>query len=104
MKTRTALLALALAIAAPAFAAESQVEQLSQETGLSERSIRMLVGNRTPYAEYRYAYNRSLDKFTQALGKERAARFLAGETITLNNGTKVNLAMLGRDRPIKHMP
>ena len=101
MKTRTALLALALAIAAPAFAGENVVEQLSNETGISERKIQMLIGNRTPFAEYTYTYDRYMVKFQRALGKERAARFLAGETITLDNGTQVNLAMLGRDRPIK---
>lgn len=104
MKAKFALLALALAAAAPAYAGQTVIEQLSQETGISERKIQMIVGNRTPFAEYTYTYERYKAKFIRALGKERAATLLAGGTITLRNGNDVNLAMLGEDQRAKHTP
>lgn len=97
MKTRTALIALALAAASPAYAGD-MVDTLANETGLSERQVQMIVGNRTPFVEYRTSYNRSLAQFKRALGKERAERLLAGETIVLQRRPEARVATLDERR------
>ena len=81
MKARIALFVLAMA-AAPVYANEV-VSTLSQETGLSERRVQMIVGNRTAFAEYTRSYDRSLAQFKRALGNERYQRLMAGEAIQI---------------------
>jgi tRNA 2-selenouridine synthase SelU len=84
MNARIAILALAMAATAPAFGAEL-VADLARETGLSERRVQMIVGNRTPFAEYRTSYSRSLAQFKRALGNERYERLVAGLPIELES-------------------
>lgn len=80
MNARTALFVVAMAAAAPVYA-NAVVDTLSQETGLSERKVQMIVGNRTAFAEYTRSYDRSLEQFKRALGDERYQRLMAGQTI-----------------------
>lgn len=82
MKIRHAIVALALVAASPAHAQDT-VAQLAEATGLSERQIQMIVGNRTPFAEYRQSYHRSLERFREALGEAQYRRFVAGQPIDL---------------------
>lgn len=82
MKVRHAIAALALFAAAPAYAQDT-VAQLADATGLSERQVQMIVGNRTPFAEYRQSYHRALDQFRDAIGEEQYQRFVAGQPIDL---------------------
>jgi len=93
MNIRLALLAAALAaVSAPAFARDNNaVEALSQQTGVSERHVRMLIGNRTPYPEYPYAYYRELKKFKAGLGEANYQRLMSGQTILLRSGDRVNI-------------
>ena len=83
MNARTALLAVALTATAPAFAGDNSVAELAEYTGLSERQVQMIIGNRTPFAEYTRSYNRSLAQFKRALGDERVDQLLAGEPVVL---------------------
>lgn len=103
MKTRTALIVLAMAAATPAYAAD-MVEVLAEETGLSERQVQMLVGNRTPFIEHRYNYGRSLAQFKRALGKERAEQLIAGETVVLERRRGTRVATLDERRNQDRLP
>jgi len=81
MFTKT-LLFVGLLVAAPISSAASTAE-LARETGLSERNIRMILGARTPYAEYRIDYNRKLRQFKQVVGEDNYQRLMNGEAIVL---------------------
>lgn len=81
MFTKT-LLFISLLAAAPLANAATTAE-LARETGLSERNVRMLLGARTPYAEYRINYNRKLRQFKQALGESNYQKLMDGEAIVL---------------------
>lgn len=94
MKTRIALIALAMAAATPAYASDSLVGALADETGLTVRQVQMIVHNRTPFAEYRTSYTRSLAQFKRALGEERAEQLLAGDPIVLHRRQEARVALL----------
>ena len=71
MKLRLASLAVALmAVSAPSMAGDN-CKQLAHETGLTERQVQMVLGNRTPFAEYRTSYQASVDKMQAAIGRSR---------------------------------
>jgi hypothetical protein len=92
MKTRIAALVFAIASITPAFASQHvTIRSLSEETGLSERKVLMIVGCRTCVAGYAYTYQPALDKFRKALGKESYERLMSGQSIKLKNGTEVQL-------------
>ena len=93
MKSRIALLALAMAAAAPAVAGDL-VAQLADRTGLNERQVSMIIGNRTPYAEYRTNYGRALAQFKRALGAERADELIAGRTVVLDRAIQARVAIV----------
>ncbi|MDR0183000.1 hypothetical protein [Lysobacter arvi] len=84
MKGKIALIALAMAVAAPAWAADP-VGDLSKITGLSERKVTMIVGNRTAFAEYPYTYDRAYKKFVAAIGKDNYDRLMDGEAVALHD-------------------
>ena len=86
MKAKIAFIALAMAVTAPAWAADP-VGDLSKITGLTERKVTMIVGNRTAFAEYPYTYDRALDKFVAAIGKENYNRLMDGEAVALRDST-----------------
>ena len=65
----TSLCTAALLATAPALASEAQIEYVARESGLSERKVRMVLGNRTPYAEYRANYERSAARIKAAIGQ-----------------------------------
>jgi hypothetical protein len=85
MKLQIATLALATAAAFPAWAGNDPINELSAITGLSERKVQMVLGNRTAFAEYRYTYDRSLEKFTEAVGRENMKRLMDGESVVLRD-------------------
>lgn len=77
MNIRLAMLAAALAVmSAPAFADDDPFRQLSEESGLSERKVHMILGTRTAYAEYPYTYERSVAKLRKAIGAQRYDRLV----------------------------
>ena len=57
---------------------EVTVQQLANETGLSPRHVRMVLGSRTDHADYRIVYAKKERQFRQALGEERYQDLLAG--------------------------
>lgn len=91
MKVRLALLVTLMAVAAPAWAAEDPIGELSRQTGVSERHVRMLLGVRTPYAEYPYTYARELRKFKAGIGEANYQRLMSGQPILLPNGKEVQV-------------
>ena len=74
------------------------MDSLTRETGMHERQVLMIIGNRTPYVESRSNYGRSLAQFKRALGNERAERLIAGETIVLDQRADVRVATLDERR------
>lgn len=102
MNIRLAVLAAALmAISAPAFAGDDPCKQLAQETGLSERKVNMILGNRTSFAEYTYTYDRSVAKLRRAIGGDRYDHLMnRGELISASVDTKARalLAVLDENR------
>ena len=85
MKAKIAFIALAMAAAAPAWAAEDPIGDLSKVTGLSERKVQMILGNRTAFAEYPYTYDRALEKFVDAVGDTNYQRLMNGESVALRD-------------------
>ena len=84
MYAKTTILAALLAVAPMANADENiassrqSVSELARDSGLSERNVRMLLGARTPYAEYRCCYSRMLRQFKQSVGDETYQRLADG--------------------------
>lgn len=96
MKTKFAIAAAMLITTVPAWAGENSVEQLSDQTGVSERHVRMIVGDRTPYPEYPYTYARELKKFKAALGEANYQRLISGQPIRLSNGKEVRILVAAK--------
>jgi len=82
MSARIALFAVAMAALPTAFAANTSVDALSQETGVSGRHIRMIAGARTPYAEYRIVYDRIERQLREAMGDAAYERLQRGDVAT----------------------
>ena len=76
---RIAVVAAALAAAPSAFANDATIADLSRETGVSERHIRMVAGARTPYPEYRIVFDRVERELKSALGADSYKYLLKGE-------------------------
>lgn len=102
MKTNLLAFALLAAIATPAAAQDPTVNlapipiaapapeqvtvsQLAVETGMSPQRVRMVVGPRSGYAEYRITFDRAQKQFRNALGEERYNDLMAGRKIDLYN-------------------
>lgn len=83
MNARIALAVVAIAMTPPVLANDNPVEELARQSGLSERRVQMLLGNRTSFAEYRYTYDRSLERLLATVGDENYRRLIAGESIVL---------------------
>jgi hypothetical protein len=106
MKTNLLALTLLAAIAAPAAAQDPTVNlapipiapeqvtvsQLADETGLTEQRVRMVVGPRSGYAEYRVTFDRAQRQFKNALGEERYNDLMAGRRIELYNQKAATVA------------
>ena len=92
MFARIAVVAAALAAAPSAFANDATVADLSRETGVSERHIRMVVGARTPYPEYRIVFDRVERQLKNALGQEGYRYLLEGEVAAAVEVRRARLA------------
>jgi len=107
MKTNLLALTLLAATAAPAIAQDATVDlapvpiaapeapsvrQLADETGLSAQRVRMVVGPRSGYAEYRITFDRAQRQFRNALGEERYKDLMAGRKIDLYNQKAATVA------------
>lgn len=96
MKAKIACMVIAIAAASPVYAADSIVEQLASDTGLSERKVQMILGNRTAFAEYPYTYQRALEKFQAAIGKDNYEQLMAGQPIRLRNGVEITRTLVAK--------
>lgn len=101
MKMQIATFVLATVVATPAWAGNDPIAELSDISGLSERRVQMVLGNRSSFAEYRYTYDRSVEKFTRAIGKDNYQRLLDGKAIALRdaNGREVVIQLRRDDLP-----
>ncbi|MBF6022516.1 hypothetical protein [Lysobacter niastensis] len=101
MKAKIAVLVFALAAVAPsAWAQEDPLGELSQITGLSERKVQMILGNRTSFAEYPYTYQRSLEKFVDAVGEVRYEQLMSGQPVELQSADGRRIVFQIRDREL----
>ena len=102
MNIRLATLAVALmAVSAPVLAGDNPFKQLAQETGLTERKVHMILGNRTSFAEYPYTYERSVAKLRKTIGDGRYDQLMNhGNLISSSADTKARslLAALEENR------
>ena len=89
---RIAVVAAALAAAPSAFAADVTVSELSRDTGVSERHIRMVAGARTPYPEYRIVFDRVERQLKSALGPEGYERLLEGDVAAASEIRRARIA------------
>lgn len=111
MKTNLLALTLLAAISAPAAAQDSTVtlapipaasndvqqvtvRQLADETGLTPQRVRMVVGARSAYGDYRVNFERAQKQFRTALGEERYNDLMAGRKIELYNQRSAHIASL----------
>ena len=79
MKTKLAVLAIAMAATLPAYAGSRDIEDLAAYTGISERKVMMTLGTRSSYAEYPYTYQRYKARFVRALGRQNYEQLMAGK-------------------------
>lgn len=96
MKRTIVAIAMAMTLAAPAWAGSGPIAELAEISGLSERKVNMVLGNRTSFAEYPYTYQRALEQFQATVGKENHARLMRGETIAVHYNGEVRLLSLSR--------
>lgn len=83
MNLKLASLAVALmAASSPLLAGENPCKQLAQETGLTQRQVQMILGNRTPFAEYRTSYESSVAKLRASIGKTRYDELMNNKRLT----------------------
>ncbi|HEY5803736.1 MAG TPA: hypothetical protein VIT90_08610 [Lysobacter sp.] len=87
MNAKIAFIALALAASMPAWAEQSKdpIGDLAQATGLSERKVQMIVGNRTAFAEYPYTYDRALRQFVGVIGEVRYEQLMDGQAVAITD-------------------
>ena len=79
-------------IAAPEVPLQVTVRELADETGLSQRRVRMVIGPRSGYAEYLVTFNQAQRQFRNALGEERYNDLMAGRKIELYNQRAASVA------------
>jgi hypothetical protein len=79
MKLNALFLAVGLAAAGTASAADAdvEIEDIRAETGLREREVRMMIGAPSSYAEYRTSYRQARDRMA------RAARYAYEERVVV---------------------
>lgn len=93
MKTKLALIVMAAAFAAPAWAGDDPVGDLAEISNLSKRKVQMLIGNRTAFAEYRYTYDRSLERLVSVIGEANYERLMDGEAVVVRDREGRQLAL-----------
>lgn len=101
MFARIAVVAATLAAASTAVAADSTLADLSRDTGVSERHIRMVAGARTPYPEYRIVYDRVERQLKEALGQEGYRHLLKGEVAAASQIHKARIAATAAREPAR---
>jgi len=84
MIIKTLLVTALLATSPITQAKDASVGDLARLTGLSERNVRMIVGDRTAHADYRCCYERKLKQFKEAVGEENYQRLVNGKPMLLD--------------------
>lgn len=90
----TCLAAALLAVSAPALAGDGPCKQLARETGLTERQVRMIVGDRTAFAEYRTSYARSVAHMRDSIGRARYDELINNKRLVDASADTKALALL----------
>jgi hypothetical protein len=80
MKARHIVFAMATAFSANALAGEDIIGALSQETGLSVRQVKMVVGPRSGHAAYLASYDQVQRRFVASVGHERYQELLVRQS------------------------
>jgi hypothetical protein len=81
---QTILLAALFATAAPTVAGDNVIKMLAQQSGLNERKVAMVLGNRSAYAEYRTSYHRARKQLERSIGRDAVERLANGEEVVLS--------------------
>lgn len=76
MKARYLVLALAAAFSANAVAGEDILGALADETGLTKRQVKMVVGPRSSHAAYLASYDQVQRQFVNIVGRARYEELL----------------------------
>ena len=76
MKARCIVLALAATFSAHAAASEDIIGELADQTGLTARQVKMVVGPRSGHAAYLASYDQVQRKFVASVGQERYQELL----------------------------
>ena len=72
------VLAAAMMFAPCAFAQNTvTLNDIAQESGLTERQVAMVLGAPTSFATYRTEYRQARDRLVQSVGQERYAEYIA---------------------------
>ena len=77
MNARYLVLALAAAFSANAVAGEDIIGALADETGLTKRQVKMVVGPRSSHAAYIASFDQVERQFVNAVGRSRYKELLA---------------------------
>lgn len=96
MYARIALFAAVLAATPLAHAADESVAQLASQTGLTERNVRMVLGARTQYAEYRIVFNRVDRQFRESVGDVRYEQLTGRKPLPAKAETKREVRVASR--------
>jgi hypothetical protein len=80
MKARYFVLAMATAFSANAVAGEDIIGALSEETGLTVRQVKMVVGPRSGHAAYLASYDQVQRRFVATVGQDRYDELLVGRS------------------------
>ena len=96
MNRRIIAIAAALALSGPAWAQQDPISELAEISGLSERKVNMLLGNRTSFAEYPYTFARAQEKFEAAIGRHNYQRLLNGESVAIEYRGERRIVSLNR--------
>ena len=98
MKARCIVLALAATFSAHAVASDDIIGDLAQESGLSTRQVKMLVGARSGHAAYLASFDQVERKFVASVGQERYRALLAQDAAPAGEAPEAaRLAQVDRD-------
>lgn len=95
--TTAILVVVGAAASVPALAQENPIPILAEQSGLSERKVRMVLGDRTAYSEYRASYDRAREQLVRTIGEANYERLLAGKSIELPAKDDVDSAVAVKD-------
>jgi hypothetical protein len=99
MKARYFVLALAAAFSANAVAGEDIIGALSEETGLTERQVKMVVGARSGHAAYLASYDQVQRRFVRSVGQDRYEALLARQQAEPVGAEEARLAQVAQEQP-----